>query len=235
MQREVAERLPDRLVRRHPRAQQALELVGGGDLGDAERAECIGAQGGGRAVRVVGATSVRGPARPGRLRWFDGVGLPRSPPPRRRAGHRAARREARTPAPARWRTGSAGRRRRVGRRPTPHRAVRSTGGGGQGVQDGGELLGGVLPDLRAFGHRQGAVDVLSDLGPAPPSGRAAMRPARSSRGRPVGCRPRARSRGLDGVGEEAAAGCRSTVAGCARDRPTRAVISWIGPAPGSRT
>ncbi|MFD9127417.1 hypothetical protein [Kitasatospora sp. NPDC059571] len=75
MQREIAERLPDRLVRRRPGAQQALELVGGGDLEDAERAEDVGPQRGGRAVRVRRPAPVRGPSRPGRLGRFDGVGL----------------------------------------------------------------------------------------------------------------------------------------------------------------
>ncbi|MGW2374754.1 hypothetical protein [Kitasatospora sp. NPDC001683] len=77
MRREIAERLPDRPVRRRPRAQQALELVGGGDLEDAERAEDIGPQRGGRTVRVRRPASDRDPSQPGRLRlrWIDGVGL----------------------------------------------------------------------------------------------------------------------------------------------------------------
>ncbi|WP_380282522.1 hypothetical protein [Kitasatospora purpeofusca] len=64
MQREIAKRLPNHLVRHRPRAQQTLELVGGGDLEDTEH---IGPQDDGRAVRAGGATSVRGPVRPGRL------------------------------------------------------------------------------------------------------------------------------------------------------------------------
>ncbi|MDH6711310.1 hypothetical protein P3T27_008068 [Kitasatospora sp. MAA19] len=75
MQREIAQRLPDRLVRRRPGAQQALELVGRGGLEDAERAEDIGPQRGGRAVGVGSAAPVGGAARPGRLGRFDGVGL----------------------------------------------------------------------------------------------------------------------------------------------------------------
>jgi hypothetical protein len=70
VQREVAERLPDRLVRGGRRAQQAPELLGGGDLEDAERAEDVGAQRGGRAVRVGGAAPVRAATGPGR----DGCG-----------------------------------------------------------------------------------------------------------------------------------------------------------------
>ncbi|MGW3045628.1 hypothetical protein ACWC9T_37785 [Kitasatospora sp. NPDC001159] len=62
MQREIAKRLPDRLVRRRPRAQQALELAGGRDLENAERAEDISAQGGSRAVGVGRAAGVRSPA-----------------------------------------------------------------------------------------------------------------------------------------------------------------------------
>ncbi|BFV61173.1 hypothetical protein KCMC57_up62770 [Kitasatospora sp. CMC57] len=57
------------------RAEQVLELVGGGDLEDAERAEDIGAHGIGRAVRVGGAAPVRGPYRPGQIGRYDGVGL----------------------------------------------------------------------------------------------------------------------------------------------------------------
>ncbi|MFJ7250180.1 hypothetical protein ACIQWA_36850 [Kitasatospora sp. NPDC098652] len=75
MQREIAQRLPDHGVRHRPGAQQALELVGGGDLEDAERAEDVGAQARGRAVGVGGAAPVRGPSRPGRLGGYDGVGL----------------------------------------------------------------------------------------------------------------------------------------------------------------
>ncbi|WP_259464449.1 hypothetical protein [Streptomyces sp. TLI_171] len=74
MQREVAQRLPDRLVRRRTGAQQALELVGGGDLENAERAKDVRAQRGGRAVRVGGAAPERGPSRPGRTGRLDDVG-----------------------------------------------------------------------------------------------------------------------------------------------------------------
>ncbi|GGU99109.1 hypothetical protein GCM10010502_61880 [Kitasatospora aureofaciens] len=75
VQREIAQRLPDHGVRRLPGAQQSLELVGGGDLEDAERSEDVGAQRGGRAVGIGGAAPVRGAARPGRRGRFDSVAL----------------------------------------------------------------------------------------------------------------------------------------------------------------
>ncbi|MFB7477086.1 hypothetical protein, partial [Kitasatospora sp. NPDC056184] len=82
MQREITERLPNHLVRHRPRTQQPLQLIGGGDLENTERAKDVGAQRGGRAVRVGDAVEPAEPSRPGRLgRGGRGGGLKKNNTP----------------------------------------------------------------------------------------------------------------------------------------------------------